>query len=339
VKVATDGANFLRSVNRSRSADKSHIPSFGGSIMFRIAFIAIALCGFFIDSAFAQKVVVKKKPAPQVGKDQFVEYDEWVVSFSRNNGPTVFELDSFHKTEADARKRADQLIQWSNTIQASGSKLAIIEIKGEPSVRNRNGTKKDGSLNLPDLKLNPNRKLGDVFREYSKLLSTRFESAKKAKDEAIARTTSLTQKEFDAVNKLVDDYNKRREAVRGETGYYFSQFQRLAPVTRSDLKAPVISDVRRANSPVVSDIAKPANTGDQRLAYIVWYGNRVLGFYRVPELTRERAIAQAIAEANEAKQLSPGQRIRVTEHRVPSSVSMFNVDAISKTPGNTILER
>jgi len=225
--------------------------------MFRLTFIAIGVFALSLNSAFAQKVVVKKKTAPQAGPDQYIEYDEWMVSFSRNNSPSVFELDSFHKTEEAARRRADKLIQWSNSMEGTAWKLAVIEIEGEASVRGKNAAKKDAEVDLPNLKLKPNRKLGDVLREYMSVLKTSYENAKRAKDQALARTDSLTRKQFDNVNKLVNDYNRQRDDVRAETGYYFAQFQRLTPISPGDLKRPLISEPEEQEVPPARVAPRP----------------------------------------------------------------------------------
>lgn len=108
--------------------------------MSRSAFLALLVFGWLGVSAPAQEIKVVRKPPGSIEPCQSVVYDEWSVSYSRKNGPTVFEFDSTQKTEKDARKRAQKLIDWSNEMAPNSDwRLAVILIEGEPSIKTRPG--------------------------------------------------------------------------------------------------------------------------------------------------------------------------------------------------------
>ncbi|WP_422923145.1 hypothetical protein [Singulisphaera sp. PoT] len=195
----------------------------------KMAWILVLVMSAIVE---AQEIRVIKK-----GED--TKYSEWTVSYSRKNGPTVFELDSSYPTEEEARARAKALIVWSDSMQSGSEwRLAVIKIEGEP----------DGTAN-PDpadnTVLRPNRRPGDVLREYSKVVATAYKNAKELRISLTSKTASISESEFKRVNKIITDYNSQRQSIKAETGYYFSSAPALAVVTPGELRAKITQQRER----------------------------------------------------------------------------------------------
>ncbi|MFN6130200.1 MAG: hypothetical protein ACK57G_17340 [Planctomycetota bacterium] len=127
----------------------------------------------------------------------------------------------------------------------------------------------------------------------------------------------------DALSKYKSDlesYNAVLKEYEGATRSHKSRIEDLSNVTYNAPTGPRTAIPARPS-------ASSSIPGDQELCYICWYGD----FATYGGATRD----EAIAEGRGAKQRNPGTRIRVTEHRASKSMT---IDAISKTPGSTILE-
>jgi hypothetical protein len=151
---------------------------------------------------------------------------------------------------------------------------------------------------------------------------------KKESDQAeLARLKADVAKRKSSRNEAMKKYKSDLESYNSE----LTEFENATRAHESRIDA--LSNVVY-NAPTGPRMAIPARPpasssiqGDQELCYIQWYGD----FATYGGATRD----EAIAHARGAKQRNPGQRIRVTEHRASKSMS---IDAISKTPGRTILE-
>lgn len=230
--------------------------------MFRQALMGLAITFVVISGSEAQQVQVQKKPAPQVGKGEYAEYDQWTVSYSRRSGPTVFELDGTYKTEQAARNRAQQLIAWSNRMDAnSGWRLAVILIEGEASVqrladeagksaeegKEAYGRLKDAKKAVDKAReleakglTAQERKRGDTLREYRDALKSAYDRAMNAKRNLTSMTGTVTQKQFRDVNNLIDSFNRSRndlsEKAGGDAGPVLSQYPAIPAVTPGELR-------------------------------------------------------------------------------------------------------
>ena len=191
----------------------------------------------------AQQIQVRKKPVPQHGQGEYVEYDQWTVSYSRKNGPGVFELDTVCKTEQQARQRAQKLIAWSNSMDANSDwRLAVILIEGEPSVKGKTEELKksaeEGKKAFDYLKeakeaidkakevkekglTAEERKLGDTLKEYTDRIKDTYENVKNLKSNMLSMTGKISRKQFDEANKLIASYNKSRDEL-GKVEQQFS---------------------------------------------------------------------------------------------------------------------
>ena len=188
----------------------------------------------------AQQIEVRKAPPPKAGPGEEVVYDQWTVSYSRRANPGVYELDSFHKTEAAARARADKIRAWSATITDRDWKIAIILIEGEASVRNK---QKPTDPKLPMVKLKPNMKPGDVLNEYRKRIQNAYENAKQLRANMITRTGRLSESTFRDVNKTIAEFNALREEGVQVTGDPFKEYPPLDPLSPREMKANVVRDI------------------------------------------------------------------------------------------------
>lgn len=159
---------------------------------------------------------------------------EWTVSFSRRHDPKTFELDSFHKTLVAAKTRAEKLVAWSDSMEADSSwRLAQILIEGE------DGNAEDSA---DEGKATPNRRPGDVLREYMTSITGSYKRARRAKDELMAITGNVRRSQFDSVNRQIKSFNRERGIVREKSKTYFAGAPQIARVSGSDLKGTLTED-------------------------------------------------------------------------------------------------
>ena len=170
-------------------------------------------------TTFAQNIVVIPRA------DDY----EWTVNFSRVHGPDVFELDSFHSTLAAARNRAQELVQWSNSMESnSGWRLAIIQIEGADS-RPRPSNSPLGPK-LPawspvsrEFVQNLDNATIDVFLHSENSLRGAYERAAIATEFLFTNVPALTDEKFSEVNGLITEFNDQVDVLQsGTDGEAFS---------------------------------------------------------------------------------------------------------------------
>jgi hypothetical protein len=179
-------------------------------------------------AAYGQIKVVKK-PAPRVGPDEEVVYDNWTSSWGcRDDAPEEYPLGTAtHKTEAAAVAAAKAHIART----AGNGALAVTHylIEGEPSVRKKSAERvKRGMELLTRLKeakeavdqakkvekgeacvlKAKERKLGDTIKEYKDMVAKSFRQAVEAKKTLTRGVGTLTEAKFRQVNGLIDKYNR-----------------------------------------------------------------------------------------------------------------------------------
>jgi hypothetical protein len=213
------------------------------------AVIVLTLSYILIGSASAQAVKVVDKPGD----------GQWTISFSRKNGPDVFELDTFRKTKAEALQEAERLKAWSNSMDANSSwRLAVILIEGEdahpakastgdggqdsPKVRDPVQMLQDANKRLMD---ELSKTLNDINKEVVKNalekknreLQDDIKRVTKAKEYLVKNVNKLTDDDFKQINGLISSYNGRLDTYRSEpNGAAFSNYSRMNPVSASSLE-------------------------------------------------------------------------------------------------------
>ncbi len=90
------------------------------------------------------------------------------------------------------------------------------------------------------------RKLGDTLKEYSDAVKKAYESAKNAKTDLLSMTDSITQKQFNDVNKLIDSYNGYNDSLaqyrKLPGGTTLPSLPSIATVKPGDLNANVLPE-------------------------------------------------------------------------------------------------
>ncbi len=95
------------------------------------------------------------------------------------------------------------------------------------------------------------RKRGDTLKEYRAALKDAYDRVMTAKRDLTSMTGTITRKQFQDVNNLIDSFNRSRndsgQQAGGAAGPVLSQYPALAPVTPGELRgklAPGDSDGR-----------------------------------------------------------------------------------------------
>jgi hypothetical protein len=216
----------------------------------------LGLCLSLAGSAAGQTLKVIDKPGA----------GQWTISFSRVNGPGVFELDGFRNTRAEALKRAQQLKAWSDGMDARSSwRLAVILIEGEdaqPGTPKREESEgptptellarlkeaKDavdrarkvekGEASILSAK---ERKLGDTIKEYKDMVQQSARQIVEARKTLTGGVSGLTEARLREVNALIDGYNRQIQDFRSVMGngadLGFRPLPRVEP-PRAELEIP-----------------------------------------------------------------------------------------------------
>jgi hypothetical protein len=96
------------------------------------------------------------------------------------------------------------------------------------------------------------RKLGDTLKEYADKVKTAYEDIRKLTAGMKFMTGSITQKQFDDVNKLIDSYNKYQGVVdnyrSSVPGTKLASVPALPRVKAGDLRAKILPDTAKSES-------------------------------------------------------------------------------------------
>lgn len=202
--------------------------------LFSITAIVLGLMLIEASTTLAQTVNVVDKPGD----------GQWTISFSRKDGPNVFELDTFKKTKAEALQEAERLKGWSNSMDANSSwRLAVILIEGEDAPPPKPPTTDGDGPKLRDPLQNLDKKIDGLSKDLQESLKKVLKESKQDVDSAVKRvkelkefmvknTDKLNDDNFKQINGLIADYNGKVDKYKsGPNGAAFSVYPRMNPVS------------------------------------------------------------------------------------------------------------
>jgi hypothetical protein len=222
--------------------------------------------------AQAQRIVVKKKLAPDVKAGQIVVYETWTCSWGlRDDPPDAYPLGiSTFKTEAAARAAAD-----AHMARTSGNgSLAVTHylIEGEPTVKDlAEEVKKSaeaGKEALDRMKeakeavdkaretrekglTAEERKRGDTIKEYGDALKGAYDRVMTLKRDMTSMTGTIAERQFRNVNNLIDSFNRSRndfaQTAGSAAGPILANYPAISPIAPGELKgklAPAAAEGR-----------------------------------------------------------------------------------------------
>ena len=214
--------------------------------MFSLSAVVLGLAFIQTSTTLAQAVKMVDKPGD----------GQWTISFSRKNGPDVFELDTFKKTKSEALQEAERLKNWSNSMDANSSwRLAVILIEGEDA---HPAKASSGEQDVPKIRdplqrlLEANNKLMDDLQktlndinkeDVKKALEKKrmevkdaYERVKKAKEVMVKNVGKVADDDFKQVNGLIASYNSKVDTYKSEQyGNVFANYPRINPVTPASM--------------------------------------------------------------------------------------------------------
>jgi hypothetical protein len=212
------------------------------------------------------QINVVKKPAPDVGPDEYVVYDSWSCSWGlRDDPPDKYPLGiAVYKTEAEARSAAKA--HMARTAGNGAYAVTHYLIEGEASLRSKKGPslpsadqlERDAINALTKGKLGGDNKTRtelfyDAFKTVNALLTDAakdalekarrtvkdaYNTAKEGKEFVVRNVDKITEDDFNKANALIAKYNSSVEKYsrEGPGSEYFSRLPRMTPVNPGDLK-------------------------------------------------------------------------------------------------------
>ncbi len=102
---------------------------------------------------------------------------------------------------------------------------------------------------LPKLRLKPNRRPGDVLREYRSVLKKARDNVVNLKQSLTSRTGTIAQKQFRDVNNLIASFNQQRDEAIRSTGDSFRDIPSISAVAEADLAGRLEGDTAGGSAP------------------------------------------------------------------------------------------